>query len=337
MSDPVRVAVVGAGSMGADHVRRLHQRINGATVSAVVEPDRDRAASVAAMAPGAAVYSRVQEALDAGVADAVLVATPGQHHAAVLLPALDAGLAILCEKPLTQDSASSWQILEREQRLDRPHIQVGFLRRFDAEYQQLRAIVATGELGDLLMIHAAHRNPAAPHWYTQDRLINDSVVHEFDVLPWVADSPIGTVEVRHGRANRDSPRGMREPILVLFQLASGVLVDVEMNVTAGFGYQVTTEAVFQAGVVRIGGPRGAQVWNGGHARVPVHQDYITRFRDAYDAQVQCWIDGVHQGRLVSGPSAWDGYRVALACEAGLAAMDGSPGMVQAAPRPAFYR
>ncbi|MFV0426617.1 MAG: Gfo/Idh/MocA family protein [Beutenbergiaceae bacterium] len=332
----VGVAVVGVGPMGADHVRRLHERTNGALVSAIVEPDPARAAAVAATAPGSAVFTGIEQALAAGIVDAVVVATAGQHHSAVLMPALEAGLPILCEKPLTQDSSSSWQILEREQQLDRPHIQVGFMRRFDAEYRQLRQIVMAGELGELLMIHAAHRNPAAPDWYTQDRLINDSVVHEFDVLPWIADSSIGDVEVRYGRPNAHSPRELREPILVLFQLESGVLVDVEMNVSADFGYQVTTEAVFERGVVRIGDPAGAQVWRAGASRRREHVDYTTRFRDAYDDQVQSWIDAVRSGALVNGPNAWDGYRVALACEAGLAAMNGMRSQVRSPQRPAFY-
>jgi hypothetical protein len=64
----------------------------------------------------------------------------------MLLEGLERDLPILCEKPLTPDAPSSWEILEAEQRLGTKRIQVGFMRCFDAEYQRLRGIITSGEL-----------------------------------------------------------------------------------------------------------------------------------------------------------------------------------------------
>lgn len=336
MTNDLRVGVVGAGLMGADHIARITRRISGAAVSAIVEPDAGRAAAAAQNAPGAQTFARIEDAIAAGAVDAVLIATPGKFHEPVLVPALDARLPILCEKPLTPDSVSSWEILQLEQKLDRPHIQVGFMRRFDAEYQALRALVATGDSGELMMLRCAHRNPSVPDGYTQEMLINDSVVHEFDVVPWLAGSPVKTVEVRYPRRNSFSPAHLREPILVLMELENGVLVDVEMNVSVQFGYQVATEAVFEKGLARIGQPAGLQTWRDGRFAVAEHVSFVTRFAAAYDAQIQRWVDAVHDGTLVDGPNAWDGYRVALACEAGVKALGGGVVAVEAPERPAFY-
>ena len=336
MTNDLRIGVVGAGQMGADHIARITDRISGAVVSAVVEPDAGRAAAAAANAPGAATFARIEDAIAAGAVDAVLIAVPGPFHEPVLMPALAAELPILCEKPLTPDSASSWQVLEREQQLDRPHIQVGFMRRFDAEYAALRALVQSGESGELLMLRCAHRNPSVPESYTQSMLITDSVVHEFDVVPWLAGSPIRSVEVKHPRRNSLSPEHLREPILVLMELENGVLVDVEMNVSVQFGYQVATEAVFEKGLARIGQPSGLQTWREGSFSIADHMSFTTRFAAAYDAQIQRWVNAVHEGTLVDGPNAWDGYLVALACEAGVRALEGGIVPVEAPARPAFY-
>lgn len=337
MTEELRIAVVGAGMMGADHIKRITHRISGAVVSAVVEPDEGRAAAAAAGAPGAKVFARVEDAIAADALDAVLIAVPGQFHAPVLKPALEAGLPILCEKPLTQDSESSWEILQLEQQLDRPRIQVGFMRRFDAEYRALRELVASRESGELLMVRGVHRNPSVPDGYTQDMLITDSVVHEFDVIPWLAGSRIVSVEVKHPRRNSLAPERLQEPILVLMQLENGVLVDVEMNVSVQFGYQVATEAVFERGIARIGQPSGLQRWEAGTVRVQEHESFTTRFAAAYDAQIQRWVDAVRAGELVDGPNAWEGYLVALSCEAGVRALH-APGAVavEAPERPAFY-
>ncbi|MFJ4175290.1 Gfo/Idh/MocA family protein [Microbacterium sp. NPDC089696] len=336
MTTDIRIGVVGAGLMGADHIARITHRISGAVVSAIVEPDAGRAAAAAANAPGAATFASVEEAIDADALDAVLIATPGQFHKPVLIPALAAGLPILCEKPLTPDSATSREILEAEQRLDRPHIQLGFMRRFDAQYIELRELIASGDAGEVLMIRGVHRNPSVPDSYTQKMLINDSVVHEFDVVPWLVGSPVKTVEVKHPRRNPLSPEHLREPILVLMELENGVLVDVEMNVSVQFGYQVGTEAVFSKGIARIGQPSGLQRWDEGRFSIKEHESFATRFADAYDRQIQRWVDAVRDGRLVDGPNAWDGYLVALACEAGVKALDGGIIDVERAERPAFY-
>jgi myo-inositol 2-dehydrogenase/D-chiro-inositol 1-dehydrogenase len=336
MTTDLRIGVVGAGAMGSDHIARITHRISGAVVSAVVEPDEGRARAAAVNAPGAQAFGRIEDAIAADAVDAVLIAVPGQFHAPVLVPALEAGLPILCEKPLTPDTESSWAILEREQKLDKPHIQVGFMRRFDAEYAALRKLVESGDSGELMMLRCAHRNPTVPPSYTQSMLINDSVVHEFDVVPWLAGSPVKTVEVKYPRRNSLSPEGLREPILVIMQLENGVLVDVEMNVSVQFGYQVATEAVFEKGLARIGQPSGLQRWSDGAFSVSDHTSFTTRFAAAYDEQIQRWVDAVHSGALVDGPNAWDGYLVALACEAGVKALEGGIIPIEAPARPAFY-
>jgi myo-inositol 2-dehydrogenase/D-chiro-inositol 1-dehydrogenase len=320
--------------MGADHVRRITERIRGAKVAVVVEPDEERAAAALASAPGAVARARLEDGIDRDDLDAVLIATPGFLHQPVLLPALEAGLAVLCEKPLTADSDSSLAVIEAEQRLDRPHIQVGFMRRFDAEYQQLRALVESRELGALLGLHCAHRNPSVPDGFTESMVISDSVVHEMDVVPWLAGDEIVSVEVR--RMGRNSISPIPDPALVLLQLASGVLADVEINLYAGFGYQVKTEAVFERGVAEIGRTGGMTLWQGGRLGTAEHLSFTTRFAAAYDLQVQRWVDAAARG-TIDGPSAWDGYRAALVSEAGVQAQHRTgPVEVHYAPKPSFY-
>jgi myo-inositol 2-dehydrogenase/D-chiro-inositol 1-dehydrogenase len=332
----LRVGVVGAGMIGTDHIARLTSTTAGAVVSAVIEPDGARAAAAAALAPGARTYERVEDALAAGTMDAVLVATPGRFHEPVLLPVLEAGLPVLCEKPLTPDPDSSWEILEAEQKGGRRLIQVGFMRRFDPQYRQLRQFIAGGTAGDLLLLRGVHRNPSAPAGYTQEMLINDSVVHEFDIVPWLAGAAIRSVEVHHARRNTLGPAHLREPILVLMELANGVLADVEMNVSVQFGYQVATEAVFQRGVARIGQPQGLQLWQDGRFQIAEHASFTTRFKEAFDTEVQAWVDAVRRG-TVDGPSAWEGYQVAVACAAGVRALKGAgPVAVDLPETPSFY-
>ena len=314
----LRVCVVGAGKMGADHIERLTRRIVGAEVSAVVDADLSRARKAVEAIPSAAALSDIRQALDQEDVNSVLIATPGFLHRDMLLEVLERDLPILCEKPLTPDEPSSWQILEAEQRLEKKRIQVGFMRRFDAEYQHLRSIITSGELGELLMLHCAHRNPETPPGVTNEMLINDSVVHEFDVIRYLTGEEIKNVQVRLGRATRHAPSGQHDPQLVLIETGNGVLADVEIFANAQFGYQVATQAVFERGIANIGEDGGPYVRSAGRWGGEITPSFVQRFRGAYDIEIQRWVEAAKRGE-VDGPTAWDGYAAAACCEAGVAA------------------
>uniref|UniRef100_UPI00138B0548 Gfo/Idh/MocA family protein n=1 Tax=Arthrobacter sp. H41 TaxID=1312978 RepID=UPI00138B0548 len=112
MNTPLRVAVVGAGRMGADHIDRIHHRTTGTEVAAVVDIDRSRAEAAVAHIPGAVTCTDFQEILDRDDIDAALIATPGFLHEDVLLAVIEHGLPTLCEKPLTPDAASAWRVVQ---------------------------------------------------------------------------------------------------------------------------------------------------------------------------------------------------------------------------------
>lgn len=332
----LRVGVVGAGAMGGDHVVRLARRTQGAELVAVVEPDPGRRKGALAAAPGAAGFARLEDAVEQARLDAVVIATPGPLHEAALRVALEARLWILCEKPLAPDPDAARRIIEAEQSLDRPHIQVGFMRRFDPEYGRLRGLIASGSAGALLLLHCVHRNAQAPVTFTEEMVITDAVVHELDIVPWLAGSSLRSVEVRRGRRNGLSPAHLREPLMVLLELESGVLADVEMNMGARFGYQVAAEAVLERAVARIGDAAGLRLWQDGRLAIEEHQGFHTRFREAYDREVQAWVDAARRG-AVGGPGTWDGYRAALACEAGVQALHAEGRIpVRLPPPPDFY-
>ncbi|MCH6471401.1 Gfo/Idh/MocA family protein [Sinomonas terrae] len=336
MAENLRVAVIGAGRMGADHIQRLHTRIHGAEVAAVVDIDLDRAKAAVAHIPGARAYATAGEAYSAGDANAVLIATPGFLHEVALLEALERDIPILCEKPLTPDAASAWKIVEAEQKLGRKRIQVGFMRRFDQGYMQLGGLVRSGELGELLMLHCRHRNPDTPPGFTNEMLINDSVVHEFDVIRYLTGEEITSVQVRLGKATSKAPSGQHDPQHVLIETASGVLVDVEIFVNAQFGYQVATEAAFEDGIVNIGGDGGPYVHRAGRWGGEVTPGFEARFGAAYDVEVQSWVDAALRGEI-GGPSAWDGYATAACCEAGVEAQkSGEKVTVALNEKPALY-
>jgi myo-inositol 2-dehydrogenase/D-chiro-inositol 1-dehydrogenase len=336
MNQNLRVAVIGAGRMGIDHIQRLHRRIHGAEVAAVVDIDEDRARAAVADVPGALALTDGAAALDHPDVNAVLIATPGFLHEEVLHAALAKDIPILCEKPLTPDAESSWRVVQAEEKLGRQRIQVGFMRRYDAEYAQLGRIIRSGELGELLVLHHQHRNPTTPPGFTNEMLINDSVVHEFDAVRFFTGEEITSVQVRLGKRTRNAPEGQHDPQHVLLETASGVLADVEIYVNAQYGYEVATQASFEQGVVSIGNDSGPYVRTQGRWGGQVTPGFVERFATAYDVELQAWVDAALEDRI-GGPSAWDGYATAACCEAGVEAQKtGAKVRVQLNDKPALY-
>jgi myo-inositol 2-dehydrogenase/D-chiro-inositol 1-dehydrogenase len=337
ISTNLRVCVVGAGKMGADHVERLASRIVGAEVSVVVDADVSRAKKAVEAIRSAVAVSDFGRALDREEVDAVVIAAPGFLHREMLLQARERDLAIFCEKPLTPDAASSWDIVQAEQQFGKKRIQVGFMRRFDTEYLRLRALIISGQLGELLMLHCAHRNPGTRPEFTNEMLITDSVAHEFDAIRFLTNEEIKNVQVRRGRITHQARSGQHDPQQVLIETESGVLADVEIFVNAQFGYEVATQAVFEKGIVNIGQDGGLYVRSQGRWGGEVTPSFIERFRNAYDSEMQSWVDAAKRGE-VGGPTVWDGYAAAACCEAGVASQkSGQRVEVSMKARPSVFR
>ncbi|MDH6454624.1 MULTISPECIES: Gfo/Idh/MocA family oxidoreductase [unclassified Streptomyces] len=330
------VAVIGTGKMGADHVRRIDEVISGARVSAVVDIDAERAKQVAARVDGCTAHTDPAAAMTAADVDAVLIASSGPAHEAALLQALELDLPVLCEKPLTPDAASALRVLEAEQRLGRRRVQVGFMRRYDAEYVKLKSLLESGQLGRPLMLHNRHRNAASPPFFTSSMLISDSVAHETDVTRWLLGHEITAVTVLRPTPSANAPDDLQDPQFVVFETDGGALADVEIFVNCGFGYQVQAEAVCERGTARIGDGHAMVTNMAGRWGGTIAQDFVERFADAYDREVQAWVDATRRGE-VTGPGVWDGYAAAAVCEAGVRSLnEGGRVPVELVERPALY-
>ena len=331
--EELRVAVLGVGVMGTFHAEALSARVRGARVTVVNDWSAERAAEVAARV-GARVVAEPLEAIAAADVDAVLVASPGAAHDEQVGACLDRGIPVLCEKPLTTDVVSARALVEKERAVGRRLIQVGFMRRFDPEYVALKKLVADGDLGNPLMVHCTHRNPHVPAHFNSEFMIRDSVVHEVDVARFLLDEEITSVRVIAGVATASAPAGTHDPMLVVFRTASGRVVTDEIYVRSGVAYEVRTEVVGERGSATIGLDQNLVVkrsdgrWGG-----TLTPGFVERFGQAYDLELQRWVDAARRG-TVDGPGAWDGYAAVAVCEAGVEAVrTGREVAVALDPRP----
>lgn len=110
------------------------------------------------------------------------------------------------------------------------------MRRFDEGYVVLKKTIDEGQIGAPLILHAVHRNPAVDEKYTTDMAINDTMIHEIDVLHWLLDDEYISAQVIYPRKTVMPPASLADPQIVLVETKKGIRIDVEIFVNCKYGY-----------------------------------------------------------------------------------------------------
>jgi myo-inositol 2-dehydrogenase/D-chiro-inositol 1-dehydrogenase len=306
-----RIGVIGAGLMGLTHVRLLSGAVSGAEVVAVADAVPEAAERAAAEAGIEAAHADAAALIDDERVEAVVVASPAGTHEAFVLACLEAGKPVLCEKPLAETVDAARRVLEAELASGRRLVQVGFMRRFDPGYVELRSELGPAGIGDPLMVHNVHRNTVAPYGLRTEETLTNMVVHEFDATRWLLGEELVSVLVLAGKPGPHTPAGERDPILVVLESESGVLVEVEAFRHDQFGYEVTCRVTGSHGQAVMGDGSWVTRSKDFSRGVAIPELWLGRFDEAYRRQLQHWVDALRTGSDLPGASAWDGYAASV--------------------------
>jgi myo-inositol 2-dehydrogenase/D-chiro-inositol 1-dehydrogenase len=264
-----------------------------------------------------------------------VVCSWGPTHEQYVLASIAAGKPVFCEKPLATSQEACLRIVQAEVEHGNRLVQVGYMRRYDAAYRALKAVIDGRSLGEPLLMHCTHRNPSVPGYYTSDSAIEDTGVHEIDMVRWMFDEEIRATTVLTPRKSRNGG-DLQDPLVLLLEMESGILIDVEISVNVRYGYDIRGEVSCENGTAALGESTPVVIRrdNAFIGRVP--QDWRERFIRAYDVELQEWADAVRSGGAF-GPSAWDGYAAAVASDAALLAKQtGARTEVRLAEKPTLY-
>ena len=143
----LKVGVIGTGMIGQDHIRRITEVLSGAVITGVSDANGDAARAVADRLPAASVFATGQELIASDDVDAVIVTSWGPTHEEYVLAAIAADKPVFCEKPLATTQEACRRIIEAEVAAGHRLVQVGFMRRYDAAYRALKAVIESGDIG----------------------------------------------------------------------------------------------------------------------------------------------------------------------------------------------
>ena len=310
----LNIGVIGCGAIGREHIRRLTNLTPGANVCACADFVH-AAAEKAALEYGIPkVCGSAQELIADPEVSAVLITSTDSSHAEYVLEALKYGKYVLCEKPLAQSAADCEKIIEEELRHNKRLVQVGFMRRYDKGYAEMKRIIDSGELGAPLMIHACHRNVSQGEGFTTEMGVTNVAIHELDMCRWLLSDEYSNAQVLKVRQSSLSVKGYDNPQIVLLETEKGCRIDVEIQCADGYGYDIQCQVVCEKGVVNLPDPYAVVKRAGASCSFPILTDWKDRFIEAYDIELNAWVNDALKGEL-KGPSAWDGYAACVSADA----------------------
>jgi myo-inositol 2-dehydrogenase/D-chiro-inositol 1-dehydrogenase len=317
----VRIGVIGAGLMGSTHARLLTTAVAGAEVVAISDAAHELAERVAAELGIATIHADGIELIGDPAVDAVVIASPAATHETYTLACIEADKPVLCEKPLAPSAAGAKRIVDAEAAAGRRSVTVGFMRRYDPGYADMKAQLDAGAIGAPLLVHCAHRNPSVHAFFDSAMIITDTAVHEVDVTRWLLGEEIVRATVLTPAPTRKAREGLRDPQLLLFETESGRIVDVEAFVSAGYAYDIRCEVVGEDGTLELLSPATVALRAGNAESLPIPPGFRQRFGTAYLNELQAWVHTITRGVEPEGPGAFDGYAAAAVCEAAVASLE----------------
>ena len=335
----LKVGIVGCGMIGKEHAKRLQYKIRGCEVVAVCDVFEASARETAAMIGGVKVFTDADALISDPDVDAVVVTTPGQFHKGPILSAIKAGKPVFSEKPLTTTAADCKEIVDAEMASGKHLVQVGFMRRYDRGYNQVREAIASGKYGVPMIVKCTHRAEGVDDSYTTEMAVTDTAIHEIDVLPWLLGEGEEWEEgqVMFPRNTKNAHEGLKDPQFMMLRTKSGIVCMIEVNVNCKFGYDINCEVVCEEGVINLPCPSFPTIRSNFEVSTAIEKNWILRFIDSYDVELQDWVDHVAEG-TTGGSSAWDGYTAALTADALVASQkSGKPEKVVTGGTPEFYK
>jgi myo-inositol 2-dehydrogenase/D-chiro-inositol 1-dehydrogenase len=295
----LHVGVVGVGRIGSLHASSL-RALDGVTAVTLADADPVRARAVATSL-GAQIVDTPESLLDAGV-DALVIATPTPAHAPLLRLAADAGLPAFCEKPVALEVSVLDDVLAYVERAG-ILVQIGFQRRFDAGFRAVREAVASGTVGNLLVLRAATHDPAPPrenYIAESGGIFRDLHIHDLDAIRFVTGQEV--VEVYADGAVRESPWFERhddvDAAVAVLKLSGGALAIVSGTRHDPLGYDVRLEVFGSSDSVVAGvGPRTPlrSLEPGAPPPTSGYRSFLERFEQAYREELAVFVATVRQG------------------------------------------
>ncbi|PPT73829.1 inositol 2-dehydrogenase [Xanthomonas arboricola] len=320
------VAVLGAGRIGRIHSRNVAAHPDARLV-AIADPLAG-AVEPLAQALGAEALLDAVAAIEHPQVQAVVIGTPTDTHAPLLLRAVELGKAVLCEKPIDESLAQSEAVAARVEALG-GRVMMAFNRRFESSFAAIRRAIVAGEIGEVRQVIISSRDPGMPppgYVARSGGIFRDMTIHDLDMARFLlGEEP---VEVSATASRLVDPVLTEryddyDTAMVTLRTASGKQCHINNCREAVYGYDQRIEVFGATGMLLQDNLRATTLRRWGadatDAREPLLNFFLDRYAQAYAAELDAFI-----GALVAGTALPtgidDGLRALRLAEASAASV-----------------
>jgi predicted dehydrogenase len=317
MPQPLKIAVVGTGRMGAVHALHAHElatETGDCRLVALVDSDLDCARRVAGeLGSEAEVFSSISDLIRSGTSEAAIVVTPTANHRQDASQLVEAGHRVLLEKPLTGTIDSDREFSAQLDRLYPDALMLAFQRRFDAPLQYVKQLMESGLIGRIFKIYSALEDSGpAPDWYQSNGLLADMSVHNVDEILWLTGAIPHSALAIGSRLYSHRLTACQEDFddaLLYLWFDNQMTAQVQVSRNHVSGYRVETIIFGEEGQIHVGRfeqkflevvveayarresrePLVHRVFSARNYRKPL-PEFIDRFGAAYKTELATFID-----------------------------------------------
>ncbi len=293
----LKIGIIGAGRIGKVHSESITYHVKDAVVAAIADPFMSDETAAWAKSLGIPSISKdYHDIINNPEIDAVLICSSTDTHADISIEAIKAGKHVFCEKPISQDLAKIKEVMEALKGSNVKY-QVGFNRRFDHNFEAVRAAVADGKIGDVHIVKITSRDPDAPpveYVRVSGGMFLDMTIHDFDMVRYLSGSDVeeiyanGTCLVNP--AIKDE--GDIDTAIITMKLKNGALAVIDNSRKADYGYDQRAEVFGSKGQVAVTNDAGSTAVISTNAGVTGEKPlyfFLERYMASFSKEVSLFV------------------------------------------------
>jgi myo-inositol 2-dehydrogenase/D-chiro-inositol 1-dehydrogenase len=318
-SKNLRIGIIGAGRIGIVHSGSVADT-PGAEIAIIADAVEESAAKLAGQY-GVKHTTDVSEIFKSGDVDAIIVGSPTPTHVDLISRAVDAGIHVMCEKPVDLDINNALTIKEKVANA-KTNVSIAFNRRFDPNFAAVHARYKAGEIGRLQQLVLTSRDPAPPpraYIAVSGGIFRDQAIHDFDIARFfVGDiAEVSTFASNEVVADAKA-EGDFDTAITNLRSVNGELVTIINTRYASYGYDQRVEAFGEKGMLIGNNLTSTMVTsfnaNGADQRDAYMPFFLERYAASYRKELQLFIESIQTGKQLN-PTYEDGCKALIIADA----------------------
>ena len=293
-------ALFGMGRMGRIHANNLFL-LKGVHLKYIVEQNQQVAQEYAKK-----FYCSVAtptEVFNDETINSIVITTPTQSHAQIILQACSYKKNIFCEKPIASSLQQAKTIAQEVEQSGIIFL-TAFNRRFDPSFQKLKTELQAGKIGKLLHLLIISRDselPPASYVANSGGLVLDMMIHDLDMALWILDEQVTQISAIGSNFFSEQIKNLGDidSACVTLQTASGKIAQIINSRYSSYGYDQRIEAFGEKGKLLVGNQKTTELQlatNKGFHTDKTKLFFLERYQKAYYLEMQHFYDCVHKNK-----------------------------------------